>query len=116
MSRHGQFPEYRSPTWSSRSSAVWVIPRLVTTISVSCSRAASSISCGRGLDVQQGSPRLGPGHMALAVTRLAEQLAPADSEDIHTALVGKNLCPTIRHDAERVNTTVSTARISDTGE
>lgn len=47
--------------------------------------------------------------MALAVTRLAEQLAPEDSEDIHAALVGKDLCLTITDDDEGVVIKVSTA-------
>ncbi len=54
--------------------------------------------------------------MALAVTKLAEQLAPADSEDIHAALVGRDLCLNIRDHAENVIITVSTAPIADTGD
>jgi hypothetical protein len=49
--------------------------------------------------------------MALAVTRLAEQLAPEDSEDIHASLVGKDLHLTIHDDATGVTITVSTAPI-----
>ena len=49
--------------------------------------------------------------MALAVTRLAEQLAPADSEDIHASLVGKDLNLKIRDDAAGVTITVSTAPV-----
>ena len=51
--------------------------------------------------------------MARAVTRLAEQLAPADSEDIHALLVGKDLRLLIRDDAEGVTITVSTAPSAD---
>ena len=51
--------------------------------------------------------------MARAVTRLAEQLAPADSEDIHASLVGKDLRLLIRDDAEGVTITVSTAPSAD---
>lgn len=47
--------------------------------------------------------------MALAVTRLAEQLAPGDSEDIHAALVGRDLCLTITDGDEGVIIKVSTA-------
>lgn len=47
--------------------------------------------------------------MALAVTRLAEQLAPEDSEDIHAAVVGKELCLTITDDDEGVIIKVTTA-------
>jgi hypothetical protein len=47
--------------------------------------------------------------MALAVTRLAEQLAPEGSEDIHTFLVGKDLHLKIRDDDSGVTITVSTA-------
>ncbi|HEX9228540.1 MAG TPA: hypothetical protein VF885_18205 [Arthrobacter sp.] len=52
--------------------------------------------------------------MALAVTRLAEQLAPADSEDIHASLVGRDLHLKIRDDddAAGVTITVSTAPVS----
>ena len=50
--------------------------------------------------------------MALAVTRLAEQLAPADSEDIHASLVGRDLHLKIRDDdAAGVTITVSTAPV-----
>lgn len=51
--------------------------------------------------------------MSRAVTRLAEQLAPADSEDIHASLVGKDLRLLIRDDAEGVTITVSTAPSAD---
>lgn len=47
--------------------------------------------------------------MALAVTRLAEQIAPADSEDIHASLVGKELRLKIRDDEAGVTIMVSTA-------
>lgn len=49
--------------------------------------------------------------MALAVTRLAEQIAPADSEDIHASLVGKDLYLKIRDDDAGVTITVSTAPV-----
>lgn len=52
--------------------------------------------------------------MALAVTRLAEQLAPEDSEDIHASLVGRDLHLTILDDSSGVTITVSTAPIKDT--
>lgn len=52
--------------------------------------------------------------MARAVTRLAEQLAPADSEDIHASLVGKDLHLNIRDDAAGVTITVSTAPATNT--
>lgn len=51
--------------------------------------------------------------MALAVTRLAEQLAPEGSEDIHASLVGRDLHLTIRDDAGGVTITVSTASALD---
>ena len=51
--------------------------------------------------------------MALAVTRLAEQLAPEDSEDIHASLVGKDLHLKIRDDESGVTITVSTAAVED---
>ena len=50
--------------------------------------------------------------MALAVTRLAEQLAPAESEDIHATLVGRDLHLKIRDDAAGVIITVSTSQVS----
>ena len=50
--------------------------------------------------------------MALAVTRLAEQLAPADSDDIHATLVGRDLHLKIRDDAAGVIITVSTSQVS----
>lgn len=46
--------------------------------------------------------------MALAVTRLAEQLAPAGSDDIHASVVDKDFRLTIRDDPEGVLITVST--------
>lgn len=52
--------------------------------------------------------------MALAVTRLAEQLAPEDSEDIHASLVGRDLHLKIRDDPDGVTITVSTAPINRT--
>lgn len=51
--------------------------------------------------------------MSRAVTRLAEQLAPADSEDIHASLVGKDLHLKIRDDESGVTITVSTAPSDD---
>jgi hypothetical protein len=51
--------------------------------------------------------------MALAVTRLAEQLAPEDSEDIHASLVGRDLHLKIRDDDSGVTITVSTAPVKD---
>ena len=51
--------------------------------------------------------------MALAVTRLAEQLAPQDSEDIHASLVGRNLHLKIRDDVSGVIITVSTEPVKD---
>ena len=51
--------------------------------------------------------------MALAVTRLAEQLAPEDSEDIHASLVGKDLHLKIRDDESGVTITVSTGPVAD---
>ncbi|MEC5190738.1 MULTISPECIES: hypothetical protein [unclassified Arthrobacter] len=50
--------------------------------------------------------------MALAVTRLAEQIAPADSEDIHASLVGRDLHLNIRDDDSGVTITVSTGPAS----
>jgi hypothetical protein len=54
--------------------------------------------------------------MALAVTRLAEQLAPEGSEDIHTSLVGKDLHLKIRDGDAGVTITVSTAAVRDPDE
>ena len=51
--------------------------------------------------------------MARAVTRLAEQIAPADSEDIHASLVGRDLRLLIRDDEAGVTITVSTAAATD---
>jgi hypothetical protein len=51
--------------------------------------------------------------MALAVTRLAEQLAPEGSEDIHTSLVGRDLQLKIRDDGSGVTITVSTTSEAD---
>lgn len=51
--------------------------------------------------------------MALAVTRLAEQLAPENSEDIHASLVGKDLHLKIRDDESGVTITVATAPVTD---
>jgi hypothetical protein len=46
--------------------------------------------------------------MALALTRLAEQIAPEGSDDIHTLLVGRDLHLRIQDDAAGVTITVST--------
>jgi len=46
--------------------------------------------------------------MALALTRLAEQLAPEDAEDMHASLVDRPLQLTIRDEAAGVMITVST--------
>jgi hypothetical protein len=46
--------------------------------------------------------------MALALTRLAEQLAPEDSEDMHASLVDRPLSLRIRDDAAGVTITVAT--------
>jgi hypothetical protein len=51
--------------------------------------------------------------MARAVTRLAEQLAPAGSEDIHASVVGRDLHLQIRDDEDGVIITVSTAPAAD---
>lgn len=47
--------------------------------------------------------------MALALTRLAEQLAPEVSEEMHTTLVNRPLQLQIRDDDEGVTITISTA-------
>ena len=46
--------------------------------------------------------------MALALTRLAEQLAPEDSEDMHASLVDRPLHLRIRDGEAGVTITVST--------
>ena len=46
--------------------------------------------------------------MALALTRLAEQIAPGDSEDIHALLVGRDLHLKIGDEPGGVTITVST--------
>jgi hypothetical protein len=46
--------------------------------------------------------------MALALTRLAEQIAPEGSDDIHTLLVDRPLSLRIRDDAAGVTITVAT--------
>ena len=51
--------------------------------------------------------------MALAVTRLAEQLEPGGSEDIHALLVGRDLFLKISDEPGGVTITVSTGSISD---
>ncbi len=53
--------------------------------------------------------------MALAVTRLAEQLAPEGSDDIHTLLVGRDLHLKISDEPAGVTIRVSTGPISDAG-
>lgn len=53
--------------------------------------------------------------MALAVTRLAEQLAPEASEDIHSSLVGRELHLKISDDPAGVRIRVSTGPISGSG-
>ncbi|WP_427135394.1 hypothetical protein [Pseudarthrobacter sp. S9] len=50
--------------------------------------------------------------MALAVTRLAEQLAPEGSDDIHASLVGRDLHLKISDDPAGVTIRVSTGPIS----
>ncbi len=51
--------------------------------------------------------------MALALTRVAEQIAPDDSEDIHALLVGRNLHLKISDETGGVLITVSTEPIPD---
>lgn len=46
--------------------------------------------------------------MALALTRLAEQLAPEDSEDMHASLVDRPLHLRIRDDGAGVTIAIST--------
>ncbi|HET6240795.1 MAG TPA: hypothetical protein VFD99_02250 [Arthrobacter sp.] len=53
--------------------------------------------------------------MALAVTRLAEQLAPGEGEDSHATLVGRDLHLKISDGPAGVRITVSTAPISGSG-
>jgi hypothetical protein len=53
--------------------------------------------------------------MALAVTRLAEQLAPGGGEDSHTVLVGRELHLKISDDPAGVRIRVSTEPISGSG-
>lgn len=48
--------------------------------------------------------------MALAVTRLAEQMAPAESDDIHAALVGRELHLKISDEPEGVMIRISTQK------
>ncbi len=50
--------------------------------------------------------------MALAVTRLAAQLAPGDSEDIHASLLGRDLRLLISDDPAGVRITVSTGPVA----
>ncbi|MFF2242604.1 hypothetical protein ACFVTM_00275 [Arthrobacter sp. NPDC058130] len=51
--------------------------------------------------------------MALALTRLAEQLAPEDSEDIHSSIVDRGLHLKISDEPGGVTITVSTEPIPD---
>lgn len=51
--------------------------------------------------------------MALALTRLAEQIAPGGSEDIHALLVGRDLHLKIGDEPGGVTITVSTEPIQD---
>ena len=51
--------------------------------------------------------------MALALTRLAEQIAPGGSEDIHALLVGRDLHLKIGDEPGGVTITVSTEPIPD---
>ncbi|MGO4805558.1 hypothetical protein AB4089_10565 [Arthrobacter sp. 2MCAF15] len=51
--------------------------------------------------------------MALALTRLAEQLAPGDSEDIHSSIVGRGLHLKISDEPGGVTITVSTGPVPD---
>jgi hypothetical protein len=53
--------------------------------------------------------------MALALTRLAEQIAPEGSDDIHTLLVGRDLHLKISDEPAGVLIRVSTGPISDAG-
>ena len=46
--------------------------------------------------------------MALAATRLAEQLAPGDNQDVHAVLVGRELRLLISDDPAGVKITIST--------
>ena len=50
--------------------------------------------------------------MALALTRLAAQLAPEDSEDVHASLVGRDLHLIISDEPAGVTITVSTGPIA----
>jgi hypothetical protein len=50
--------------------------------------------------------------MALAVTRLAAQLGPGDSEDVHASLVGRDLRLLISNDPAGVRITISTGPIT----
>lgn len=50
--------------------------------------------------------------MALAVTRLASQLAPGDSGDVHASLVGRDLRLLISEDPAGVKITISTGPIA----
>lgn len=50
--------------------------------------------------------------MALAATRLAEQLAPGGSEDIHSALVDRDLRLLISEDPAGVRITISTGPLA----
>lgn len=50
--------------------------------------------------------------MASAAARLAEQLSPADSEDIHASLVGRDLRLLISDDPAGVKITISTGPVA----
>jgi hypothetical protein len=50
--------------------------------------------------------------MALAVSRLAAQLPPGDSEDVHASLVGRDLHLLISDDPAGVKITISTGPIA----
>jgi hypothetical protein len=51
--------------------------------------------------------------MALALTRLAEQIAPEGSDDIHSLVVGRDLHLKISDEPGGVTITVSTGPIPD---
>jgi len=63
---------------------------------------AVTLRCDIGHVLHEGSPK---GH-------IKHLCAPADSEDIHAALVGKDLHLKIRDDDSGVTITVSTAPVS----
>jgi hypothetical protein len=51
--------------------------------------------------------------LALALTRLAEQIAPEGSDDIHTLLVGRDLHLKISDEPAGVSIRVSTGNVSN---